>query len=181
MRGFLKITGVIIALPVIAFCLWLGNLTWRSPDYARAGTCSAHEIGMTRAAIDAMHMHHDAAIIRGHHENGLFNQGRRTLRNTAERGFAMMAFKAWDKENSAAFFCSHAYIRPAGERPFLSLPPAVDWLKPHTRDDGEAWRLATCLSYSGYSPKFPEGYTTDVPALRTLCDRRASLRIKRVE
>lgn len=181
MWGFLKITVLVFAAPVACFGLWLGSLIWRSPDYARAGTCSTEDVLKTRAAIDDMHMHHDTAVMRIRHENDLFNGRPRTLAGAVQNGFSVLVFKTWDKGNSAAFFCNHAYVRPGGRPPFRTLPKAAAWLRPHTRNETQSWRLATCISYSNYSPRFPDGYTTDIPALREVCDIRRDARIKRGE
>ena len=178
MRMALKISAFVLLLITTGAILWVGSLMWRSPDYAASGVCSAQEIARTSAKIDEMHMRHDAAHVRVSHEFSKYHPQVRTLRGALERSANTVAFKTWDSENTAAYYCNHAYFRVEGQKPFATLPATVSWLHQHT-DEDDAWRLAVCLSYSARSKPFTDGYRAEIPALRRMCETRRSLRIKR--
>lgn len=178
MKGLIKIVAVCLVVPICGFAMWFVSLLWISPRYAEVGSCSAEQIEKTFAILKSEHLILEAARSRARYEDSQFRSRSRTMQSALERAANLLPFISWDKKNTAAFYCNHAYVRFSGERPFRQLPPAVEWLAPRVQNEDEAWRLAACLSYSYWSQ---QGATTDVTGLRQRCELRKTSRIKRGE
>lgn len=168
--------GALTAM-VLALGLWLGHYVWPQTDYAGQGTCSAAEIDKTYIAISDMHDWHGAAVMRVRADAEAHTSRMRTLESHVAEGVNLWVDKHFSKKHTAAFACNHTYLRPNGSAPVRRLPDIVVTLQ-QTQSESEAWKLAQCLSNSGYSARFPEGYPVeDMEAIRQFCAARLARNI----
>ncbi|MBP2158032.1 MULTISPECIES: hypothetical protein [Asticcacaulis] len=180
MKRLIKIVAVCVAVPICALAIWFVTLLWSSPDYAATSSCPLADIDRTNSALEREHDFGKAVHMRLWHERATFHQNSRTLESNFQWLANRIAFSSWDRRNTIAFYCDHAYVRLGSERPVTYLPLAASRLRPEASSDDEAWDLAICLSHSSFSSDFPDGYPT-VSRLRDVCKIRKANRIKRGE
>ena len=164
---------------VAGLALGFASLLWRSPDYARLGTCSDGDIERAYAAITAMHDWNGATVIRVRTEAESRQPPLKTLEQSFRSGANVLIDKYISRRNTAAFTCNHSYVRFGKEAPIRSLPVAAARLRPASANDYEAWKLAQCLSYENYSPLFPRGARPDdIATLRQVCASRETRNVR---
>jgi len=170
---------VLVLLTIVtAFGLWLGHFVWPQKDYAAESLCTVEQINQTYAAIDAMNGWREAAIARVNSEAAV--RPLQTFESAIARAVNMQVDMRFARRHTAAFSCGHAYVRFSIGRPITLLPQAVRRLEAGGMATEDAWAMAQCLSYRGYSPAYPSGYAeADIEGLRRLCRARASTNLRR--